>query len=78
MASSSLPHSSQNHLLAALSAVEPDPLIPHLELIHMPLGEALHEAGNRLPYAYFSTSAIIFLHYILKNDENYSLPPGPY
>ena len=76
MASSSLPHSSQNHLLAALSAVEPDPLISHLDADPYAVGEALHEAGNRLPYAYFPTSAIISLRYILENDENYSLPPG--
>lgn len=63
---SSLPHHpSQNHLLAALPATELGDLIPHLELIHMPLGDTLWEAGDLLPYAYFPTSAVISLHYIL-------------
>ena len=36
----------------------------------MPLGDTLYEAGSRLPYAYFPTSAIISLHYILENGDS--------
>jgi hypothetical protein len=57
----------QNRLLAGLPTIEIEQLIPHLELIQMPLGDALCEAGVRLPYAYFPTSSIISLHYILEN-----------
>ncbi len=70
MLGSSLHHPNQNHLLAALPAIELGYLIPHLELTHMPLGDALCEAGDRLPYAYFPTSAIISLHYILENGAS--------
>ncbi|MEO5656012.1 MAG: Crp/Fnr family transcriptional regulator [Nitrosospira sp.] len=70
MLSSSLHHPDQNHLLGALPAIELGQLIPHLELIHMPLGDPLCEAGERLPYAYFPTSAIISLHYILENGAS--------
>ncbi len=70
MLSSPLHHPDQNHLLAALPAVELGHLIPHLELIHMPLGDALCEAGERLPYAYFPTSTIISMHYILENGAS--------
>jgi CRP-like cAMP-binding protein len=65
------PHQlTQNHLLAALPAAELGRLKPHLELIHMPLGDVLCESGGRLHYVYFPTSAIISLHYILENGAS--------
>jgi CRP-like cAMP-binding protein len=60
----------QNHLLAALPATELERLKPHLELVHMPLGDVLCESGGRLPYVYFPTSTIISLHYILENGAS--------
>ncbi|SOD41428.1 Crp/Fnr family transcriptional regulator [Nitrosovibrio sp. Nv4] len=68
---SSPPHQpNQNHLLAALPAAELERLKPHLELIHLPLGDVLCESGGRLPYVYFPTSTIISLHYILENGAS--------
>jgi CRP-like cAMP-binding protein len=68
---SSPPHQpNQNHLLAALPATELERLKPHLELVHMPLGDVLCESGGRLPYVYFPTSTIISLHYILENGAS--------
>ena len=68
---SSPPHQpDQNHLLAALPAAELERLAPHLELIHMPLGDVLCESGGRLHYVYFPTSAIVSLHYILENGAS--------
>lgn len=65
------PHQpNQNHLLAALPAAELERLEPHLELIHMPLGDVLCESGGRLHYVYFPTSAIVSLHYILENGAS--------
>ena len=65
------PHQlTQNHLLAALPAAELERLKPHLELIHMPLGDVLCESGGRLHYVYFPTSSIISLHYILENGAS--------
>ncbi|SCY01550.1 transcriptional regulator, Crp/Fnr family [Nitrosospira sp. Nl5] len=61
---------NQNHLLAALPATELERLKPHLELIHMPLGDVLCESGGRLHYVYFPTSAIVSLHYILENGAS--------
>ena len=43
----------QNHLLEALPATDYQRLAPHLELIKLPLGEALCESGGRLQYVYF-------------------------
>ncbi len=68
---SSPPHQpNENHLLAALPTAELERLEPHLELIHMPLGDVLCESGGRLHYVYFPTSAIISLHYILENGAS--------
>jgi CRP-like cAMP-binding protein len=64
----STPHQhNQNHLLAALPSVEFDRLLPDLELINLRLGDVLHESGGKLQYAYFPTTAIISLHYLLEN-----------
>lgn len=70
MPSSRQSHSDQNHLLAALPAVELTRLASHLELVHMPLGDVLCESGGRLHYVYFPTSAIVSLHYILENGAS--------
>jgi len=43
----------QNHLLAALPAEVFNRIIPHLELIKMPLGEVLYESGGQLHHVYF-------------------------
>lgn len=55
---------SLNHLLGALSAEEIAPLLPHLELVPLRLGDMLYEPNMQLQYAYFPTSAIASLHYV--------------
>jgi len=67
----SLPHSpSHNHLLAALPAAEFERLSPHLEPILLPLGEMLYEPGDQLQYAYFPTTAIVSLHYVMESGAS--------
>ena len=61
---------TQNHLLAALSAVELDRLAGHLELVSLPLGEMLYEPGEPLRYAYFPTTAIVSLHHMLESGAS--------
>ncbi len=62
------PHNPlQNHLLAALPALEYARLLPHLELVPMPLGQVLHESGGRVHYVYFPTTAIVSLVYVLED-----------
>jgi CRP-like cAMP-binding protein len=58
---------SQNFLLAALPPAEFDPLARHLELVPMPLGEMLYEPGGRLQHAYFPTTSVVSLHYIMES-----------
>src|ERR1035437_7265723 len=63
-----LPHSpNQNHLLAALPTAEFERLAPHLELVPMLLGEMLYEPDGQLQHAYFPTTAIVSLHYVMES-----------
>ena len=65
------PHSpTQNHLLAALPAAEYARLSAHLELVPLPLGEALYESGEQLQYVYFPTTTIIAILYVLENGAS--------
>lgn len=67
----SSPHSpNQNHLLAALPTTEFERLVAHLELVPMPLGELLYEPGQQLRHAYFPTTAIVSLHYVMESGAS--------
>ena len=61
---------SQNHLLAALPAAEFERLSPHLERVELRLGEVLSESGGTLQHAYFPTTAIVSLHYVMENGAS--------
>jgi CRP-like cAMP-binding protein len=67
---SSLPSPKQNHLLAALSAADFDPLAAHLQLVPMQLGEILYDPGEQLQYACFPTTAIVSLHYVIESGAS--------
>lgn len=56
-----------NRLLAALPAADLAHLAPSLELVPLPLGKVLYEPGEQLAHAYFPTSAIASLHYVMAN-----------
>lgn len=60
----------QNHLLAALPAAEFKRMQADLELVHMPLGEVLHESGCKQHYVYFPTTSIISLVYVLEDGAS--------
>jgi len=67
----SSPHSpSQNHLLAALPTAEFERLAAHLQLVPMPLGEILYEPGAQMLHAYFPTTAIVSLHYVMASGAS--------
>ncbi len=61
---------NQNHLLAALPTAEFEALAAHLELVAMPLGEMLYEPGRQLQHAYFPTTAIVSLHYVMESGAS--------
>jgi CRP-like cAMP-binding protein len=60
----------QNHLLAALPAEDYQRLCSYLKLVPMPLGEVLYEPAMRLQYAYFPTTCIISLLYVMENGAS--------
>lgn len=67
----SSPHSpNQNHLLAALPTAEFERLLPQLELVPMRLGEVLCESGDQMQHAYFPTTAIVSLHYVMESGAS--------
>ena len=61
------PDPRKNALLAALPQAEWQRWLPHLELVDVPLGQVLYESGSQMTHAYFPTSAIISLLYVLED-----------
>lgn len=57
----------KNHLLAALPEDDFARLLQKLEPISFKLGDVLYESGDRLESAYFPTTAIVSLLYIMEN-----------
>lgn len=70
MAIPSLHNPSQNYLLAALPTAEFETINPHLELVALPLGKMLYEPGEQLQHAYFPTTSIISLHYVMESGAS--------
>jgi CRP-like cAMP-binding protein len=64
------PEPAENHLLAALPEAERQRWLPHLELVEMPLGQVLYEAGVTLRHVYFPTTAIVSLLYVMENGAS--------
>jgi CRP-like cAMP-binding protein len=58
---------NQNHLLAALPTAEFERLSPHLQPVLLPLGQMLYEPGGQLQHAYFPTTAVASLHYVMQS-----------
>jgi CRP-like cAMP-binding protein len=69
----SLDRSNPNRLLAALSPGEYARLVPHLELVSLPLGEVLYEPGEQLEHAFFPTTAIAALQYVMESGASASV-----
>jgi len=64
------PNPSQNRLLGALPSEEFEPLAAHLELVALALGESLYEPNQLLKHAYFPTTAIVSLHYVMASGAS--------
>jgi len=56
-----------NHILDALPAAERARLTPHLELVQMPLGSVVHEAGAAQSFVYFPIDCVVSLLYVLED-----------
>lgn len=57
----------KNYLLASLPQKELERVISHLEPVDLRLGKVLYESGDKLSHAYFPTTAIVSLLYIMEN-----------
>ncbi|MGZ5012239.1 MAG: Crp/Fnr family transcriptional regulator [Methylobacter sp.] len=62
--------SRQNRLLEALPSEEYGHLSSYLELVPMPLGKVLYESGDQLHHAYFPTTCIVSLLYVMENGAS--------
>jgi len=60
----------QNRLLAALPAADYERLLPELELVPLPLGWAVYEAGGHLGYVYFPIDSIVSLLYVMEDGAS--------
>src|ERR1041385_580177 len=65
-----VPQPTHNRLLAALPPADLGRIAPHLELVKMPLGQALYESGGRLDHVYFPTNSIVSLLYVLEDGAS--------
>lgn len=59
-----------NHLLAALPDAELHTLIPDLESVALPLGQVMYESGNTMSHAYFPTTSIVSLLYVMESGAS--------
>jgi CRP-like cAMP-binding protein len=59
-----------NQLLAALPEADLQRCLPLLEWVNLPLGHAVFESGVRLSHAYFPTTAIISLLYVMEDGAS--------
>lgn len=55
----------QNRLLGALPAAVYQRLLPYLELVALPLGQILFPLPGKMRYAYFPTTSVVSLSYVL-------------
>ncbi|HEY0842148.1 Crp/Fnr family transcriptional regulator [Methylotenera sp.] len=60
----------QNNILAALKKEEYERILPYLELIEMPLGWKLSEAGDHVKFIHFPTKGIVSLIYVLEDGSS--------
>ena len=61
---------ARNLLLAALPGEDYQRLLPHLELVPLPLGWALYESGDRIAHVFFPTEGIVSLLYVMENGAS--------
>lgn len=64
------PQHDKNYLLATLPVTEFECIRPNLELIKLPLGWSVYEAGVDQEFAYFPTTGIISLLNITENGQS--------
>lgn len=70
MSAPKAPHQQiKNRLLATLPAEEYERLVPHLELVSLPLNQIIYQLGEPIEYVYFPHHAIISLLSVLEDGS---------
>ncbi|MFN3579719.1 MAG: Crp/Fnr family transcriptional regulator [Pseudomonas sp.] len=64
------PSPLQNHLLIGLNNVIGDRILPHLELVDMPLGKVLYEPNDVMTHVYFPIDCIVSLLYVMESGAS--------
>ena len=64
------PNPKQNAILAALPKPDYERLLPDLELVPMPKGWTVSEAGDHVNFLHFPISGIVSLIYILEDGSS--------
>lgn len=59
-----------NHLLNALPISDYERIKPKLEIVTLNMGDVLYESGDQMRHAYFPTTAIMSLLYILEDGSS--------
>ena len=60
----------QNQILEALSPAARERLLPHLQVVELPLGMILYESGDTLCHIYFPTDSIVSLLYVMEDGAS--------
>ena len=60
----------QNRLLAALPDEDYQRIAIQLELVSLPLGESIYEAGDKIEHIHFPINCILSLLYVMKNGSS--------
>lgn len=63
-------HPRQNNILAALHKPDYERILPDLELVEMPLGWTISEAGDHVKFVHFPISGIVSLIYDLEDGSS--------
>ncbi len=67
---SHFPDPKKNHLLANIPTAALERWRPQLERVDLRLGQVLYEPGDTLSHAYFPTTAIVSLLYVMQNGAS--------
>jgi CRP-like cAMP-binding protein len=65
--SKNLPNPFQNQLLSAIPTQEYERLLPHLELVSLPVRQIIYEPNESIEYVYFPISGLISLVNVTEN-----------
>lgn len=68
--SENVPLPQHNGLLAALPAAERERIYPQLEYVELPVGHVICEPAQAMRHAYFPTTALVSLLYMLENGAS--------